>query len=283
MTNYYCLVAGLPDLSLDDGKLSYSVADFKETIYPQLTETDQKIIDLFYLQYDNDCLLALLKDKDAATTDIRGNYSVEELSAMITSVKEGDAWNKKYPTYLQSFIDFYLKSNESGEVATILPEDSLSTYYYHYAMQSKNHFVSTWYEFNLNLNNLLAAITARKYKLDLSSYIIGSTEICESIRTSTARDFGLTGIFDQYDQVYRIAEISDLVEKEKKIDLLKWVWMEEASFFNYFTVEKLFIFLVKLSMIERWISLDKEKGNEIFRKIIDSLKNEVSIPNEFRK
>ncbi len=59
--------------------------------------------------------------------------------------------------------------------------------------------------------------------------------------------------------------------------------MEEASFFNYFTVEKLFIFLVKLSMIERWISLDKEKGNEIFRKIIDSLKNEVSIPNEFRK
>ena len=38
MNNYYCLVAGLPDISIDDGKLSYSVADFKESIYPQLSE-----------------------------------------------------------------------------------------------------------------------------------------------------------------------------------------------------------------------------------------------------
>ena len=150
-------------------------------------------------------------------------------------------------------------------------------------MQSKNHFVADWFEFNLNLNNLLAAMTARKYKLDLPSYIIGSTEISEAIKTSSARDFGLSGIFSQYDKVYRISELSDLVEKEKKIDILKWEWMEDASFFNYFTVEKLFVFLVKLSMIERWISLDKEKGSEIFRKIIDSLKNDVRIPDEFRK
>ena len=47
MNNYYCLVAGLPDISIDDGKLSYSVADFKESIYPQLSEKDQKVIDLF--------------------------------------------------------------------------------------------------------------------------------------------------------------------------------------------------------------------------------------------
>ena len=81
MSNYYCLVTGLPDLSIDDGKLSYSVVDFKESIYPQLSGEDQKIIDLFYLQYDNECLLALLKDRDAEVVNSRGNYSVEELSA----------------------------------------------------------------------------------------------------------------------------------------------------------------------------------------------------------
>ncbi|MDE5760172.1 MAG: DUF2764 domain-containing protein, partial [Bacteroides sp.] len=32
----------------------------------------------------------------------------------------------------------------------------------------------------------------------------------------------------------------------------------------------------------RWISLDKEKGNQLFRNIIDGLKNEVQIPAEFR-
>ena len=40
---------------------------------------------------------------------------------------------------------------------------------------------------------------------------------------------------------------------------------------------------MQLEMIERWISLDKEKGNELFRKMIQDLKNEVQIPEEFRK
>ena len=59
--------------------------------------------------------------------------------------------------------------------------------------------------------------------------------------------------------------------------------MEDNTFFNYFTIEKIFVFLMKLEMIERWISLDKEKGNELFRQLIDQLKDEVQIPQEFRK
>jgi len=59
--------------------------------------------------------------------------------------------------------------------------------------------------------------------------------------------------------------------------------MEDNTFFNYFTVEKIFVFLMKLEMIERWVSLDKEKGNEMFRQLIDQLKDEVQIPQEFRK
>ena len=77
--------------------------------------------------------------------------------------------------------------------------------------------------------------------------------------------------------------MEELVEREKKTDLLAWKWLEDESFFNYFTVERLFVFLVQLEMIERWISLDKEKGNELFRQMIQHLKEEVQIPEEFRK
>ena len=65
MTNYYCLVTGLPELSLEDGKLSYTVANFKTEIYPELSKSDKKLIDLFYLKFDNANLLTLLKDKEA--------------------------------------------------------------------------------------------------------------------------------------------------------------------------------------------------------------------------
>lgn len=278
MTNYYCLVAGLPDLSLEDGKLNYTVANFKSELYPELSEKDKKLIDLFYLKFDNANLLKLLKDKEAVT-DAEGNYSSDKLLALISSVREGDAPDKKYPSYLYEFIAAYL----------VLPvdelyraEDMLATYYYAYAMNCGNKFVSSWFEFNLNINNILAALSARKYKMDVAQVVVGRTDVSEMIRTSNARDFGLTEMLDYFEPVLRISEIDELVEREKKIDLLKWNWMEDAVFFNYFTVERIFVFLLKLEMIGRWISMDKEKGSELFRQMIDKLKNEVQIPEEFR-
>ena len=34
MSKYYYLVAGLPELTLEDSKLSYTVADFKQKFIP---------------------------------------------------------------------------------------------------------------------------------------------------------------------------------------------------------------------------------------------------------
>ena len=39
--------------ALEDSKLSYTVADFKTELYPALSEDDKKLIDLFYLKFDN--------------------------------------------------------------------------------------------------------------------------------------------------------------------------------------------------------------------------------------
>ena len=111
---------------------------------------------------------------------------------------------------------------------------------------------------------------------------MGDSEICDALRTSGARDFGLSAEVDNLDNIIKISEISELVEREKKLDMMRWSWMEDTTFFNYFTVEKIFVFLIQLEMIERWISLDKEKGNALFRSIIDALKDEVQIPAEFR-
>lgn len=277
MTNYYCLVAGLPDLSLEDGKLNYTVANFKSELYPELSDKDKKLIDLFYLKFDNGNLLKLLKDKEAVTNS-EGNYSSDELLALIASVREGDAPDK-YPLYLYEFIAAYL-ALPADELYRA--EDMLATYYYAYAMNCGNKFVSAWFEFNLNINNVLAALAARKYKMDVAQVVVGKTDVSEMIRTSNARDFGLTEMLEYFEPILRISEIDELVEREKKIDLLKWNWMEDAVFFDYFTVERIFVFLLKLEMIGRWISMDKEKGSELFRQIIDQLKNEVQIPEEFR-
>ena len=279
MSTYYCLVAGLPDISLDDGKLSYSVSDFKAELYPDLSAQDRKLIDLFYLKFDNTAILKLLKNKDTVIED-KGNFSAEELLQLIEAVREGDTPDKKYPSYLVNFVSQYLQLSQDELYRAY---DLLAALYYSYGMSSNNAFIASWFEFNLNLNNILAALAARKYKLEVLSVIVGATSICEQLRTSNARDFGLNETLKYFEALQRIADIEELVEREKKVDMLKWKWLEDESFFHYFTIERIFVFLMQLEMIERWISLDKEKGNELFRKMIQDLKNEVQIPEEFRK
>lgn len=279
MSTYYCLVAGLPDISLDDGKLSYSVSDFKAELYPDLSAQDRKLIDLFYLKFDNMAILKLLKNKDTVIED-KGNFSAEELLQLIEAVREGDTPDKKYPSYLVNFVSQYLQLSQDELYRA---DDLLAALYYSYGMSSNNAFIASWFEFNLNLNNILAALAARKYKMEVSSVIVGATSICEQLRTSNARDFGLNETLEYFEELQRIADIEELVEREKKVDMLKWKWLEDESFFHYFTIERIFVFLMQLEMIERWISLDKEKGNELFRKMIQDLKNEVQIPEEFRK
>lgn len=280
MSNYYYLVTGLPDLTLDDSKLTYSTADFKTEFYPLLSAKDKKLFDLFYLQYDNANVLKLLKDKEAAI-DTRGLYSVEELLDLLTQLKEKNEVSKLlYPAYLITFISDYY--NNSGEEDFSLAENRLAGLYYEYAMRCDNRFVAQWYDFNLTVNNILVALTARKYKMEIAPVIVGDTEVCQALRTSNARDFGLSGEVDYMEQLMKISETEELLEREKKIDQMRWIWMENATFFNYFSVERLFVFLVQLEMIERWILLDKEKGNQQFRSIIASLKDGVQIPAEFR-
>jgi hypothetical protein len=233
MSNYYYLVAALPDLTLDDSKLSYTPADFMEEIYPALSPKDRLLIDLH-------------RNKPDASI-----FSDEE--------------------------------QESFEGDKILLEDRLSARYYADGMKCTNPFVASWFEFNLNVNNILVALTARKFKLEVAPLIVGDTEVCQALRTSGARDFGLGNEVSYLEQLIKISETEALLEREKRIDQLRWTWMEEATFFHYFSVERLFVFLMQLEMIERWLSLDKEKGNRMFRSLIEGLKDEVRIPKEFAR
>jgi hypothetical protein len=276
--NYYYLIAGLPELSLDDSKLGTTVREFRELYYPELADDDRALLDLIYLSYDNANLLLLLKDKEAAIAE-GGLYTSDELLAIIEAARAEEAPDRNYPRYMYDFVQ-RMESEESAAEG-IFPEDRLAQLYYAHAMSQGNAFVERWFAFNLDLNNFLTAITARRYNLDVKPLIVGDNEVAKALRTSNSRDFGLTGVMDGFEEVMRISEIDNLVERERKLDVLKWEWMEENSFFDYFTVEKLFAFLVKIQIIERWITLDAEAGGEMLRGMIRQLKEEVKVPQEF--
>jgi len=166
----------------------------------------------------------------------------------------------------------------------ILPYDYLSSLYYNYAMDTSNQYISSWYEYNLLLNNLLVVLIGKKHKVDYTRLIVGNSPLVDELRKSYSATFGL----DEYDSLdiaslEKLLDDHNFMEREKKLDAMRWNWLEEHSFFHYFSIERLFVYLNQASMIERWQGLNSELGDRKIRDIISSLKSEVKVPVEFRK
>lgn len=275
MSSYYCLVAGLPDIVFDGSKTTFTIERFREEIYSSLTPADAKCIDLFFLAWDNENIMKILRGGSEVELNRTGCYDKDALLAIIEQAKNGDARDEQVPAYLYDFLARYFE-NEQAE--NYMWQDVLSAYYYAYAIKSHNAFISAWFTFNLNVNNLLVALTARKYKMNVADVVIGDNEIADALRTSGARDFGLSGSFDYLEVVQRMSENDKLQEREHQLDELRWAWLDDNSVFNYFTVERLYVFLQKLEIISRWSKLDVEQGMQRYNELINELKGGLELP-----
>lgn len=270
--NYYSLVAGLQDLALDINKLSVEQIAFREELEVEVHPGDFNLVKKIFLPFDNKNLLNLLQ-KNEEPFDERGNFSQSELEENIKI--PGD----ELPSYMKLFIENF-NANESL-VPDMSPENQLTTVFYDYTRGLNNEFVKNWFSFFQTLNNLITAMTCRKYNLPYENQIIGSDETSDIIRKSHARDFGLSAEVPYMEDLLNIFKNDDLQEREKAIDQIKWDYLEDTTFFYYFTIERILAFCLKLEMVERWLKLDVEHGHKMFRELLDELKSSYKLPETF--
>jgi hypothetical protein len=272
MGKYYCLIAGLPNISLDDTKIPFTISELREELDGILTDADKKLVDLFFLKFDNKNLITQVKHP-GFDPDERGRITFHEFNDLVNALKEEKPpVNKQLPPYFEAFLKLYLEAETENEQKEVSWEDVLAALYYGYAAKCKNEVVAGWFEMNLNISNMFTAITCRKYQLDKAKYIVGDNPVAGSLRTSNARDFGLGDTEDYLMDAQRIAEEGDLLVRERKTDQLKWQWLEDNTFFKTFDIESVFAYLLKLEMIERWVTLDSATGEKTFRKLVGVMK-----------
>lgn len=276
---YYYFVAGLPVLSFDSTKLPFTVAEFKEMLYEELKPKDRKLIDKYYLETDKNNFLKLLANKDAEIQDDIAIFSRQELLDSIASDNDNSVDNNKNTANIfQVFIKQWLKKDAETENKNW--ENLITSLYMDYGIKAENSFVSEWFSLNLNIGNALAAIYSRKYGLNVKDVVVGNNYIAETIRANAnLRDFGLEQELDYFETILRISEDTDIYERERKIDKFRWDWLEENTVFDYFNVEYLFAYLCKLHILERWVKLNAEEGERVFRELIANMKNDVKLPD----
>ena len=278
---YYCLIAGLPDIFIEDNKLSVSLRDFKNQLTEEkLPQDDLKLVQSFFWRYDNQNLLIRLTDSNNEPNAL-ANLNPGDVDELFAMAKDDSLENLKgkVPSYLGEFINAY--KNETPLFSGKSWGNQLTELYYLYVQTLNNEFICNWYDFEMGLTNILTAFNCRKHEMEILGELIGDNELTAKLAKSNARDFGISNEFPKLEAILRAVEEDNILEKERKIDQLKWELLDEWTFFHYFTIEKIFAYILKMEMIERWLQLDKKTGEELFGKLLTNLESSYEFPEEF--
>ena len=268
--NYYCLIAGLPEIAPDDKKLSLSVQELRTYLSDYLTKQEMDIINLFFYPNDNAQILRLLQ-KQEPDLNLQTVFTVAQLEEEI-----------KDPTLVPSYIrDYLLEQNDHKDSNKRLPEMELSERYWNFVLSQKGKLLKKYAEFSLNVKNLITALNCRKYHIDNEKEVIGDSYFAKQLKTSAAKDFELSDDYPYVDTVLALFEKDNAAEREYKIDMLYWEFLDETTEHKYFTFDNVIAFTLKLMILERWSKMTTEQGKTIFRDLLERFKNEFQFDKEF--
>lgn len=275
---YHCLVAGLPDLFFNENKINIDSISFREQLQTELVLSDFELVKMIYLSYDNDNLLNLFLERKKPFNPA-GNFSEQHLQQQLSLQDEPP----ELPDYMFQFLD-WMKETEKKELI-LDAEIVLQQLYFESILQTKNEFLRNWFLFQLNLNNILTTVNCIKYDYNIEGNVIQVNENKNVWSLLVGKKLKPELFEDEvpfFREIFKITE-TDLnwIEREKALDKLRWDYLDERTFFYYFTIEKILSYVIKLNIAERWIRLDKKTGKKLLDKLVNEFKTTYEFPEEF--
>ncbi len=277
--NYYYLISSLPDWKLDDRKPALNSLTFREMLGQELHVNDFKLVEWLYLPFDHTNILNKLYKKDVAF-DTRGGYPVEVVEKIVGFVDSDSELDCVVERYIEEFLLAYFNSDNKPprhEAEKILVDG-----WFRLLQASKNNFLVHYADFEMQSRNIFTALLGRKFNIAVADSFVGDHDMIEALKKNRTRDFGLSGEVNHFELLLQVFEIANLQEREMKLDLMRWNFFEEITFFEYFTVEKILSFVLKLFIVERWNSLDEKQGRELFEKLIAELQDSYVFAEEYK-
>jgi hypothetical protein len=258
---YYYLIAGLPAIDLEGAKPGLSAPALREELRIHLHPDDFRTVELIFLPADNRNLLRLL-GASGQPFDPAGNLSAAQL-------EDGLREPRLLPPYMGALVRAFRE--EIPVFSELSWENQLTWLFYDYALARTDGLLHAWFRRERDLRDLLAALTARRFDLPPDREIIGRDAFAAALRRSHARDFGLSREHPFVNEVLQIEEQDRLLERERRLDRLRWRFIEEENRFNYFTVEVIQGYLLRLGLAERWHRLDPAAGEQVFLRLVEDL------------
>jgi hypothetical protein len=135
-------------------------------------------------------------------------------------------------------------------------ESNLNAGFYSDVASSKNRFLREYFAFDREFRNLKVSHLAIQQSIDPEEHLVGE----------------LDNFFEEKEKITVILNGKNILDREKSIDKLIWDKVNDITAFDFFNVEKILAFLVKARITARWCAMDKEKGSEFFKKLVDEVR-----------
>jgi hypothetical protein len=182
---------------------------------------------------------------------------------------------------LLELLDEQLTANDKQLLALLqehCEDNEQAAELYERGLQSKNKFVRDWFAFNQDMNNILVASICRKHGFDVKKQIVGESEVAETLRThASQKDFGLNEVMGDYQAFLALAQIDDLLTREKSMDALRFEWLNDRTQFDFFSTEQVLSYYLQAEMLHRWSILTIEEGEKVFRELVADMKKGVKL------
>jgi Protein of unknown function (DUF2764). len=187
-------------------------------------------------------------------------YIISSLPAISLDWKYGDG------TSFCSLVDWIKTQLGEADIRTLdtlldgFRENCLVREFYEKALKDGNKFIREYFTLDLNVRNGKARFLNKAF---------GRPESQDTIDIPTG-EFMLSGKLDE------ALAADDLLQREKALDSLMWDRIWEITVFNYFDMDAILGFVAKLHIIDRWLALDEKTGREMFRSLVDEVRNTFS-------
>ena len=138
--------------------------------------------------------------------------------------------------------------------------DQLGADFYKRALAHRNRFVREWFTFDLDLRNTVVA-----YLNDSLGREKGMDQILLQGREKA--------VFPERAKAEAILRGTDILDRERGLDELRWQKIDEINLWEYFNMEVILGFVCKLKIIDRWLQLDPASGRALFRKLVEDIRS----------
>ena len=264
--SYYALVAGFKEYALDGEMKGFDIEAILSEVFEVLSEKDKKTVELLYAYYDCENLIS--RHNGSSTYNALGRLSSEEVGEELLNPS-------RLIAPLAKVVRDYTSTENEGdeEVALTQPfAKALMTAYYKACAASGSRLLREWSATDCTIRNIVAATLARRQGVAAESVVVGDDAVAKSLSRSSAADFGLRTEVPFVEQlIAAVADEHNMLEKERKIDNIRWAELSELSAFDYFDLNAVIAYLVKANMVARWAALDAKVGREMLDRLVSEL------------